>query len=177
MVFKSQAYTMRLIKVILFLAFFNAASAQINTVYSIGSVGLNGSTAAVYSGPVVLDAAVCIKIASGLSAYNATQPGLFVNSCIVPVFSNREIKLVSYPNPVTNTLWVKSETLLPESSSKVNIEMVLPDGKSLAKFPVTINELNAGYKINMMSNPAGVYFLQVVSANNQRQQIKVIKTN
>jgi hypothetical protein len=168
---------MRLIKVVLFLAFVNSATAQINTVYSIGSIGLNGSLAPIYSGPVVLDVAACINISSGLSTYNATLPGLFVSSCIVPSFTNKEIKLVSYPNPVINNLWIKSETVLPESLAKVNIEMVLPDGKSIATFPVSINELNAGYKINMMSRAAGVYFLQVLTATNQRQQIKVIKTN
>lgn len=177
MEFKSQAYMMRLIRIIVLVAIFNTANAQISTVYSIGSVGFTGSTTPVYTGPVVLDMAACIKVSNGLSTYNSTQPGLFVSSCIVPAFATKEIKLISYPNPVTNTLWVKSETQLPESLAKVNIEMVLPDGKSLAKFPVTINELNAGYKINMMSRAAGVYFLQVVSANNQRQQIKVIKSN
>jgi hypothetical protein len=148
----------------------------ISTVFSIGSVGTTGSISPTFSGPVVIDAATCIKLSSGLSTYNATTAGLFISSCIVPAFSNTPLKLICYPNPVTTTVWVKTTEPVMESSATVSLALIGADGKTVVAYNTSVAQLSAGYAINVASKAAGVYYIRYKS-NTQTGDLKIIKVN
>ncbi len=148
----------------------------ISTVFSIGAVGNSGSTTPTFSGPVVLDASSCIKLYSGLNTYNATTPGLFITSCIVPAFSNTPLKLICYPNPVTTTLWVKTAEPVLETSATVSLALIGADGKTVGSYNTSVAQLSAGYAINVASKAAGVYYIRYKSIT-QTGELKIIKVN
>jgi hypothetical protein len=145
-------------------------------VFSIGAVGNSGSTTPTFSGPVVLDASSCIKLYSGLNTYNATTPGLFITSCIVPAFSNTPLKLICYPNPVTTTLWVKTAEPVLETSATVSLALIGADGKTVGSYNTSVAQLSAGYAINVSSKAAGVYYIRYKSIT-QTGELKIIKVN
>jgi hypothetical protein len=149
---------------------------SINTVFSIGSVGNIGSTSPVFSGPVVLDASSCIKLYSGLNTYNATTPGLFVSSCIVPAFTNTPLQLICYPNPVTTTVWVKTAQPVMETSASISLALIGADGNTVGAYTTSVAQLSAGYSINVANKSAGVYYIRYRS-NTQTGELKVIKIN
>ena len=175
-----QRYILRVISFVVVLLWCNGLSAQnnstINTVFSIGAVGTTGSTTPIFSGPVVLDAAVCIKLSSGLSTYNATSAGLFVSSCIVPAFTNAPLKLICYPNPATTTVWVKTVEPVLETSASVSIVLVGVDGKTVGAYNTSVAQLSVGYAINVANKAAGVYYIRYKSIT-QTGELKIIKVN
>jgi hypothetical protein len=148
----------------------------ISTVFSIGAVGSTGSTTPTFSGPVVIDAAACIKLSSGLSTYNATTAGLFISSCIVPAFTNTKLQLICYPNPVTTTVWVKTAEPVMESSASVSLALIGADGKTVGSYNTSVAQLSAGYAINVASKAAGVYYIRYKSIT-QTGELKIIKVN
>ena len=180
MVHQSQQSILRVISFVFVLLCFNSLSAQninpISTVFSIGAVGNTGSTIPSFSGPVVLDAAACIKLSSGLSTCNATTAGLFVSSCIVPAFTNKPLTLICYPNPVTTTLWVKTAEPVIETSATVSLALVGADGKTVGAYNTSLAQLSAGYAINVANKAAGVYYIRYKSIT-QTGELKVIKVN
>ncbi len=180
MVHQSQRFTLRVISFVFVLLCCNGLRAQninpISTVFSIGAVGNTGSTTPSFSGPVVIDAAACIKLSSGLGTYNATTAGLFVSSCIVPAFSNTPLKLICYPNPVTTTLWVKTAEPVIETSATVSLALVGADGKTVGAYNTSVAQLSAGYAINVANKAAGVYFIRYKSIT-QTGELKIIKVN
>jgi hypothetical protein len=151
-------------------------SSTINTVFSIGAVGSTGSILPSFSGPVVLDASSCIKLYSGLSSYNATTPGLFVSSCIVPAFTNTPLQLICYPNPVTTTVWVKTVQPAMESSARISLALIGADGKTVGAYMTSVAQLSAGYAINVANKAAGIYYIRY-KANTQTGELKIIKVN
>lgn len=180
MVHQSQRFIQRVTSFILVLLCCQSISAQnansINTVFSIGSVGNTGSTSPIFSGPVVLDASSCIKLYSGLNTYNATTPGLFVSSCIVPAFTNTPLKLICYPNPVTTTVWVKTAQPVLETSARISLALIGADGKTVGAYTTSVAQLSAGYAINVANKAAGVYYIHY-KANIQTGDLKIIKVN
>jgi hypothetical protein len=151
-------------------------SSTINTVFNIGVVGSTGSISPSFSGPVVLDASSCIKLYSGLSSYNATTPGLFVSSCIVPAFTNIPISLICYPNPVTTTVWIKTAQPVMESSASVSLALIGADGKTVGAYSTSVAQLSAGYAIHVANKAAGIYYIRF-KANTQTGDLKFIKVN
>ena len=180
MVHQSQRSILRVTSFLLVLLCCQGLSAQnvnpISTVFSIGAVGNSGSTTPTFSGPVVLDASSCIKLYSGLNTYNATTPGLFVSSCIVPAFTNTPLKLICYPNPVTTTVWVKTAQPVMESSATVSLALIGADGKTVGAYNTSVAQLSAGYAINVANKAAGVYYIRY-KANTQTGDLKIIKVN
>ena len=180
MVHQSQRSILRVISFVFVLLCCKGLSAQnvhpISTVFSIGAVGSTGSTTPSFSGPVVLDAAVCIKLSSGLSTYNATTAGLFVSSCIVPAFANTPLTLICYPNPVTTTVWVKTAQPVIETSAGVTLALVGADGKTVGAYNTSVAQLSAGYAINVANKAAGVYYIRYQSIT-QTGELKIIKVN
>jgi len=180
MVHQSQRSILQVISFVFVLLCCNSLRAQninpISTVFSIGSVGTTGSISPTFSGPVVIDAAACIKLSSGLSTYNATTAGLFISSCIVPAFSNTPLKLICYPNPVTTTLWVKTAEPVMETSATVSLALIGADGKTVGSYNTSVAQLSAGYAINVASKAAGVYYIRYKS-NTQTGDLKIIKVN
>lgn len=180
MVHQSQQSILRVISFVFVLLCCNSLSAQnvnpISTVFSIGAVGNTGSTTPSFSGPVVIDAAACIKLSSGLSTYNATTAGLFVSSCIVPAFTNKPLTLICYPNPVTTTLWVKTAEPVIETSATVSLALVGADGKTVGAYNTSVAQLSAGYAINVANKAAGVYYIRYKSIT-QTGELKIIKVN
>jgi hypothetical protein len=155
----------------------NAQNANpIKTVFSIGAIGTTGSTSPIYSGPVVLDASLCIKLFSGLSTYNATNPGLFVSSCIVPAFNNKPLTLICYPNPASTTVWVKTAQPVAETSSSVSLLLIGSDGKTVGAYTTSVAQLSTGFAIDLTSKAAGVYFIRH-TANAQTGELKIIKVH
>ncbi len=180
MVHQSQRSILQVISFVFVLLCCNSLRAQninpISTVFSIGAVGNSGSTTPTFSGPVVLDASSCIKLYSGLNTYNATTPGLFITSCIVPAFSNTPLKLICYPNPVTTTLWVKTAEPVLETSATVSLALIGADGKTVGSYNTSVAQLSAGYAINVASKAAGVYYIRYKSIT-QTGELKIIKVN
>ena len=180
MVHQSQRFTLRVISFVVVLLCCNGLRAQninpISTVFSIGAVGSIGSTTPSFSGPVVIDAAACIKLSSGLGTYSATTAGLFVSSCIVPAFANTPLKLICYPNPVTTTLWVKTAEPVVETSAPVSLALVGADGKTVGAYNTSVAQLSAGYAINVANKAAGVYYIRYKSIT-QTGELKIIKVN
>ena len=180
MVHQSQRSILQVISFVFVLLCCNSLRAQninpISTVFSIGAVGNSGSTTPTFSGPVVIDAAACIKLSSGLSTYNATTAGLFISSCIVPAFSNKPLKLICYPNPVTTTLWVKTAEPVMETSATVSLALIGADGKTVGSYNTSVAQLSAGYAINVASKAAGVYYIRYKSIT-QTGELKIIKVN
>jgi len=180
MVHLLQRYTQQVISLVVVLLWCFNLSAQntnsINTVFSIGSVGNTGSTSPIFSGPVVLDASSCIKLYSGLNTYNATTPGLFVSSCIVPAFTNTPLQLICYPNPVTTTVWVKTAQPVLETSATVSLALIGADGNTVGAYTTSVAQLSAGYSINVANKSAGVYYIRYRS-NTQTGELKIIKVN
>ena len=180
MVHLLQRYTRQVISLVVVLLWCINLSAQnansINTVFSIGSFGNTGSTSPIFSGPVVLDASSCIKLYSGLNTYNATTPGLFVSSCIVPAFTNIPLKLICYPNPVTTTLWVKTAEPVVETSATVSLALIGADGKTVGVYNTSVAQLSAGYAINVANKAAGIYYIRYRSIT-QTGELKIIKVN
>ena len=180
MVHQSQRYILRVISFVFVLLCCKGLSAQninpISTVFSIGAVGNTGSTTPSFSGPVVLDAAACIKLSSGLSMSNATAAGLFISSCIVPAFTNTPLKLICYPNPVTTTVWVKTAEPVLETSATVSLALVGADGKTVGSYNTSVAQLSAGYAINVANKAAGVYYIRYQSIT-QTGELKIIKVN
>ena len=173
-------YTMQVISLVVVLLWYSCLNAQnvnpINTVFSVGAVGTTGSTTPIFSGPVVLDATNCIKLYSGLGSYNATTPGLFVSSCIVPAFTNTKLQLICYPNPVTTTVWVKTAEPVMETSASVSLALIGADGKTVGAYNTSVAQLSAGFAINVASKAAGVYYIRYKS-NTQTGDLKIIKVN
>jgi len=166
-----------LVVVLLWCLCLNAQNVNpIKTVFSIGAVGNSGSTMPTFSGPVVLDVSSCIKLYSGLNTYNATKPGLFVSSCIVPAFTNTKMPLICYPNPVTTTVWVKTAEPVMESSATVSLALIGADGKTVGAYTTSVSQLSAGYVINVSNRAAGVYYIRY-KANAQTGELKIIKVN
>jgi len=180
MVHQSQRSILQVISFVFVLLCCNSLRAQninpISTVFSIGAVGNSGSTTPTFSGPVVIDAAACIKLSSGLSTYNATTAGLFISSCIVPAFSNTPLKLICYPNPVTTTLWVKTAEPVMETSATVSLALIGADGKTVGSYNTSVAQLSAGYAINIVNKAAGVYYIRYKSIT-QTGELKIIKVN
>ena len=180
MVHQSQRSILQVISFVFVLLCCNSLRAQninpISTVFSIGSLGTTGSISPTFSGPVVIDAAACIKLSSGLSTYNATTAGLFISSCIVPAFSNTPLKLICYPNPVTTTLWVKTAEPVMETSATVSVALIGADGKTVGSYNTSVAQLSAGYAINVASKAAGVYYIRYKSIT-QTGELKIIKVN
>ena len=180
MVHQSQRFILRVTSFVVVLLWCSSLNAQnvnpISTVFSIGSVGTTGSTTPSFSGPVVIDAAACIKLSSGLSTYNATTAGLFVSSCIVPAFSNAPLKLICYPNPVTTTVWVKTAEPVGETSATVSLALIGAEGKTIGAYNTSVAQLSAGYAINVANKAAGVYYIRYKSIT-QTGELKIIKVN
>ena len=180
MVHQLERYTRQVISLVVVLLCCQGLSAQnvnpISTVFSIGAVGSTGSTTPTFSGPVLLDASSCIKLYSGLNTYNATTPGLFVSSCIVPAFTNIPLKLICYPNPVTTTLWVKTAEPVVETSATVSLALIGADGKTIGAYNTSVAQLSAGYAINVANKAAGVYYIRYKSIT-QTGELKIIKVN
>jgi hypothetical protein len=180
MVHLLQRYTRQVISLVVVLLWYSCLNAQnvnpINTVFSVGAVGTTGSTTPIFSGPVVLDATNCIKLYSGLGSYNATTPGLFVSSCIVPAFTNTRLQLICYPNPVTTTVWVKTAQPLMETSAGVSLSLIGADGKTIAAYTTSLAQLGAGFAINVSNRAAGVYYIRY-NGNTQTGELKIIKVN
>ena len=180
MVHQSQRSILQVISFVFVLLCCNSLRAQninpISTVFSIGAVGNSGSTTPTFSGPVVIDAAACIKLSSGLSTYNATTAGLFISSCIVPAFTNTKLQLICYPNPVTATLWVKTAEPVMEASATVSLALIGADGKTVGAYNTSVAQLSAGYAINVANKAAGVYYIRYKSIT-QTGELKIIKVN
>jgi len=180
MVQQLQRYTRQVISFIVVLLWCFNLSAQnvnsINTVFSIGAVGNSGSTSPIFSGPVVLDASSCIKLYSGLGTYSATSPGLFVSSCIVPAFTNISLSLISYPNPATTTVWIKTAQPVIETSARISLALIGADGKTLGSYTTSVAQLSAGYAINIANKAPGVYHIRY-KVNAQSGELKMIKVN
>jgi hypothetical protein len=180
MAHQSQRFILRLTSFVFVLLWCKGLSAQnvnpISTVFSIGSVGTIGSATPNFSGPVVIDAAACIQLSSGLSTYNATTAGLFVSSCIVPAFTNSPLKLICYPNPVTTTVWVKTAEPVVEKSATVSLALIGADGKTVGAYNTSLAQLNAGFAINVANKAAGVYYIRYRSIT-QTGELKIIKVN
>ena len=180
MVHQSQRFTLQVISFVFVLLCCNSLSAQnvnpISTVFSIGAVGNTGSTTPSFSGPVVIDAAACIKLSSGLSTYNATTAGLFVSSCIVPAFTNTPLQLICYPNPVTATVWVKTAQPVIETSASVSLALIGADGKTVGVYNTSVAQLSTGYAISVVDKAAGVYYIRYKSIT-QTGELKIIKVN
>jgi hypothetical protein len=175
-----QRYTRQVISLVVVLLWYSCLNAQnvhpINTVFSVGAVGTTGSTTPIFSGPVVLDATNCIKLYSGLGSYNATTPGLFVSSCIVPVFANALLTLICYPNPATTTVWIKTSQPIMETSASLSLSLIGADGKTLEAYTTSVTQLGAGFAINVSNRAAGVYYIRY-KANAQTGELKIIKVN
>ena len=180
MVHQSQRFTLRVISFVFVLLWCKGLRAQnvnpISTVFSIGAVGSIGSTTPIFSGPVVLDASSCIKLYSGLSSYNATNPGLFVSSCIVPAFTNTPLQLICYPNPVTTTVWIKTAQPVMETSASISLALIGADGNTVGAYNTSLAQLSAGYAINVANKAAGVYYIRYKSIT-QTGELKIIKVN
>jgi hypothetical protein len=180
MVHQSQRFTLRVISFVFVLLCCNGLRAQnvnpISTVFSIGAVGNTGSTTPIFSGPVVLDASSCIKLYSGLSSYNPTNPGLFVSSCIVPAYTNTPLQLICYPNPVTTTVWVKTAQPVMETSASISLALIGADGNTVGAYNTSVAQLSAGYAINVANKAAGVYYIRYRSIT-QTGELKIIKVN
>ena len=173
-------YTRQVISLVIVLIWcfnLNAQNANpIKTVFSIGAIGTTGSTSPIYSGPMVLDASSCIKLFSGLSTYNATNPGLFVSSCIVPAINNKPLTLICYPNPASTTVWVKTAQPVAETSSSVSLLLIGSDGKTVGAYTTSVAQLSTGFAIDLTSKAAGVYFIRH-TANAQTGELKIIKVH
>jgi len=180
MVHLLQRYIRQVISLVVVLLWCLCLNAQnvnpINTVFSIGAVGNSGSTMPTFSGPVVLDASSCIKLYSGLNTYNATTPGLFVSSCIVPFFANALLTLICYPNPATTSVWIKTSQPIMETSASVSLSLIGADGKTLEAYTTSVTQLGAGFAINVSNRAAGVYYIRY-KANAQTGELKIIKVN
>jgi hypothetical protein len=125
---------------------------------------------------MVLDASSCIKLFSGLSTYNATNPGLFVSSCIVPAINNKPLTLICYPNPASTTVWVKTAQPVAETSSSVSLLLIGSDGKIVGAYTTSVAQLSTGFAIDLTSKAAGVYFIRHTS-NAQTGELKIIKVH
>ena len=82
---------------------------------------------------------------------------------------NNEFEI--FPNPIVNTLNLKSLTI-----EKENTQMEISDitGRIISKSKCNFNSEGV-YTINVSEFSSGIYFARIISENQISQQIKIIK--
>ncbi len=173
-----QQAIMQFLRVIVLLIVTNAVHAQIRNAYQIGSVGMTGSVHPVFSGPVLIDGSECFVLSNGLKTLELPKDGYFSTACRLVLLSESGINLNAYPNPVVNTVTIKSTDKIL-SIDKLAIELYLMDmsGRLIQKFRTDINNLNDGYQIQMNAYSNGSYLIKVASGASNFQVLPIIKSN
>jgi len=165
--------------------FFSQTSlnAQILNPYSIGSVGMTGSTAIAFSGPILFDKTACLSINNGAKKMVAKNQstGIFNSNCVVNIFEGNvgDLNYYVYPNPVVSNFIVKGinkNNVL--DGTKMLIEVFSIDGK-LFTSATTYGQVlyTTGYLIQASNLISGDYFVKVSSNSLTPTILKISKTN
>ncbi|MEI8075993.1 MAG: T9SS type A sorting domain-containing protein [Bacteroidota bacterium] len=169
---------MRFLKIIAFLFVTNTIQAQIHNAYQMGSIGMTGSIHPIFSGPVLIEGSDCFVVSNGIKTLELSKEGYFSTACRLVLLSESGIRLNAYPNPVKNTVTIKSsEQFL--SINQLGIQLYLMDmgGRLIQTFHTDIKNLNIGYQIKMGAYSNGSYLIKVASGTNNFQVLPIIKSN
>jgi hypothetical protein len=92
--------------------------------------------------------------------------------------SESGIHLYAYPNPVVNTVTIKSSDKIL-SIDKLAIELYLMDmsGRLIQTFHTDLQNLNIGYQIQMGVFANGSYLVKVALGTSKFQVLPIIKSN
>ena len=154
------------------------ANGQIKNSYNIGSIGMSGSVHPVYSGPVIMDASACFNISNGIKTLAIKQQGVFSSECVVLLKNEAGFTLMAYPNPVTASyFFVKTKDhIIVANAEDLKLELFNMNGSLIKTFTTSLDQLNAGYRVNMIGISNDVYLLKVMTSKTNIQLIKIIKT-
>jgi len=152
---------------------------QLKMNYTIGTVGATGITRPMYSGSIFASTNQCLILSNGVKVLLPVKTGVvFSETCPVNTPFNI-IKLIGYPNPVINNLYVKmSLSGINASENGAIVMMTLMDvsGRKVKIMGVPVTELASGYSINMSAMAAGEYILKAEGKNLQGN-LKIFKSN
>ncbi len=153
------------------------SKAQIATPYSIGSIGTNGQSSVMFSGPVLIDAEQCFFLSNGVKTMQTPNKAPFNSTCLLlsDLFS---VELIGYPNPVETDIFIRAvDKVMVLLNSDMGIKLFDANGRVVATKVVDINMLNAGFYISMRNLTTGSYTLQVLSGGAPVGRLKIIKIN
>ncbi len=166
------------LRFILLLLLTNTVHAQINNTYQIGSIGMTGSIHPIFSGPVLIDASECFFLSNGIKKMELPQAGYFSSACRIVLLSESGMHLNAYPNPVVNTVAIKSsEQILSIDNPSIELYLMDLSGRLIQKFRTDVNNLNVGYHIPMGAYSNGSYLIKVSSGARNFQVLPIIKSN
>ena len=151
--------------------------AQFKMPYNIGAIGNTGTSKPMFTGPVMIDSTSCFSLSNGMKKLQAIGNGVFTSNCQLLVKNETEIKLFAYPNPVVSAVVLKTtDNIQSLNGSLIKLQLFDMQGRLKMIYTTDIKTLNYGYEINMRANAGGMYFINVMSADNLKiQSIKIIK--
>ena len=151
-------------------------TAQIKSAYSIGSVGMTGSSMSIYSGPIVVSSKSCFAVNNGVIDFAIAKQGVFNSNCLVssPIIPVT-ITYNSYPNPVASSFIIKANNVSATDVSPVLLEFVAMDGRIISKQSTNMQTLSSGYSMSASQLSKGEYVIKVFSNNQPTSTLKIIK--
>ena len=170
-------HTLRLSSTLSLVLFFLTSSSQINTAYSIGSIGTSGQSSVMFSGPVLIDAEQCFFLSNGVKTMQTPNKAPFNSTCFI-VSDLFSVELIGYPNPVVTDIFIRAvDKVKVVLNSDLGIKLFDANGRVVATKFVDITMLNAGFYMSMRNLTTGSYTLQVVSGGSPVGRLKIIKIN
>ncbi len=172
-----QPFTKLLISSLTFLLVSSNCQSQIKMAYNIGSIGTSGSVSPQFSGTIIIDTAACFSLSNGVKTMQLAGKGIFTNGCQLLLNNMAEIKLSAFPNPVVNSVFIKTadNSRLP-TNNIITIELIDLQGRLLKTFSTNMVALNAGYEIRMNGIVGGIYTIKILAGNSKIGIIKIVKS-
>jgi hypothetical protein len=170
-------HILRLSSPLFLLVYSLSVQGQINSAYSIGSIGMSGQTSVVFSGPVLIDAEQCFFLSNGVKVMSAPGKGPYNSTCFI-VTDLFSIELTGYPNPVVTDILVRAvDKVKVMLNSELRVKLFDGNGRVVSTKVVDTNMLNSGFYLSMRNLTTGTYTMQLVSGNTPIGHLKIIKIN
>ncbi len=149
--------------------------AQTNTNFHFGFIGTTGDTSIQTGETVMIQYNKCFEISNGLLKFNTTQKGAFAISCI-EIPPKDELQVLGYPNPVVNTLTIRSLKVFPMQGF-VKYSFVLVDmmGRPIKEIKTDLASINNGFIIPVYDLPMGYFTVTLYADKEVIQSFKILK--
>lgn len=153
--------------ILLLLSF--CAKSQIRSAYSIGSIGTIGQTAAVFSGPILIDGEQCFYLSNGVKVMSASAKGPYNSTCFI-VSDLFSVELIGYPNPVVTDILVRAvDKVKVVVNSELGVKLFDANGRLVATKVIDIGMLNAGFYLQCETSQRAAirynWFLAIVRSD------------
>lgn len=106
----------------------------------------------------------------GVAKFDAEYFNLFVST---PVEASQTFKVVVYPNPTTDWINLKIESI---ETSEINVQVLDISGRLIEQSILQVNSGSTNHTINVASFPAGNYFIRTV-VNGETYTQKIVVTH